>query len=172
MHRSTLRFAFVLASLCACGSSEDGAQPAKTEPAGPASAQAPAVQAAPAAPKGPAPAKIEEPMFRLAAEGDAHYGADQDAKFKVTLTALGGYHVNQDYPIRIELTAPDQVKLKKPTLGRPDAASFGEQSASFEVPFSAAKGEHEVSALVDFAVCTAETCVPDQRRLGLKLSVM
>jgi len=148
------------------------------EASGPAAAPAPAAPAAPVAakapeaPKGPPPSSIQENTFRLALESDPSYGEGKDGKFRVVLTAMGGYHVNQDYPIRVDLSGSEALKLKKSSLGKPDAAAFGEESARFDVTFSAQKGTHPVSAVVDFAVCTKETCVPDQRTLALNLNVM
>ena len=73
--------------------------------------------------------------------------------------------------IALDLKAPAGVKLDKPSLAKPDAAEFGEHKARFDVPFSAEKGAHQLSANVDFAVCTPETCVPDQRTVAVSLSV-
>ncbi len=158
---------FGIVSAVACGGPET---PAATEPAGPA----PVVQAPPvaSAPKGPPPASIQENTYRLAFETDPAYGDGKDGKFRVVLTAAGGYHVNQDYPIRVDLKAPAGLKLTKASLGKPDATQFGEEAARFDVSFNAPKGTHTVEALVDFAVCTKETCVPDQRTIALNLQVM
>lgn len=110
-------------------------------------------------------------MFRLALEPAPQYLAGQAASLRLVLQAKGGYHVNQDYPIRVDLKAPAGLKLAKSSLGKPDAAAFGEQSASFDVGFSADKGAQYVSATVDFAVCTADTCVPDQRTVATAVNV-
>lgn len=139
-------------------------------------------QPAPAAPPSAAPAAaavaplekkpvIEEPTFRLALSGAPTYTAGQPQTLKLGLSARGGYHVNQDYPIRVDLKGPAAVTFTKASLGRPDAASWGESDAAFDVGFTAQPGTHELLADVDFAVCTAETCVPDQRTLALSIDV-
>ena len=62
--------------------------------------------------------------------------------------------------------------MAKSQLERPDAAEFGEKAARFDVPFTPAQaGEHTVQAKVRFAVCTPETCVPDERTLALAIAV-
>lgn len=132
------------------------------------SASAPAPAAKQAEPPKPS---IEDTTFRLALTGKPDYAAGKESAVDLVLEARGGYHVNQEYPIRIDLKAPASVKLPKPSLGRADAAQFGEERARFELPFSADKGTHELLANVDFAVCTKETCVPDQRTLALSLEV-
>src|SRR5262245_25922201 len=146
-----------------CSSGESSA------PAPSANAQAPAVVAPqPTAPAGPT---IEENIFRLAFEGAAPFTAGQPGGLKVVIEPRGGYHLNQDYPVRVDLKAPAAVKLAKPSLGKSDAASFGEKNAAFDVGFTADKGSHDLSATVDFAVCTAETCVPEQRTIAIALNV-
>ena len=139
--------------------------------------------APPAPPSEPAPvapvAKVAEPpkpsiddtTFRLTLVGAPEYAADKDSALELTLEARGGYHVNQDYPIRVDVKAPAGVKLAKASLGKPDAATFNEQQASFKLPFSASAGAHDLTAVVDFAVCTKETCVPDQRTVALAFQV-
>ncbi len=156
--------------LTACGGSGDATSSAAAP--SPSSAVAPTPAPAAEAPKGPPPASIQENTFRLALEADPAYVEGKGGKFRVVLKAMGGYHVNQDYPIRVDLSGPESLKLDKRSFGKPDASQFGEEAARFEVPFSAQKGTHEVSATVDFAVCTKETCVPDQRTVALNLQVM
>ncbi|MDB4975661.1 MAG: hypothetical protein JWN48_4002 [Myxococcaceae bacterium] len=138
-------------------------------------APAPAVQAAPTAalPKpleAPKPT-IEDNTFKLSLVPATGYNGSKEGKVELTLEARGGYHVNQDYPIRVDLKAPADVKLDKTTLGKPDAAEFSEHSARFELPFAATSGAHDLVATVDFAVCTKETCLPDQRTVALALQV-
>jgi Disulphide bond corrector protein DsbC len=164
MQRSFLRET-CCAGLCvlavaACSKSEPKPAPA-----------APAAPAPVAEPKSAPQPSIEDNTFKLALVSEPEYSAGAPARLSLLLEAKGGYHVNQDYPIRVDLKAPAGVKLQKPSLGKPDAAEFGEHKARFEVPFSAEKGSHQLSADVDFAVCTPETCVPDQRTLAVSLSV-
>jgi hypothetical protein len=159
------RNSIVLTLLCVvgCGGGE-------SKPAEPASAQPPAPVAA-AEPTKPAGPVVEENIFRLAFEEAKPYTAGQPGALKVVIEPRGGYHINQDYPTRIDLKAPAAVKLAKPSLGKVDAATFGEQNARFDVGFTADKGSHDLSATIDFAVCTAETCVPEQRTIAIALNV-
>lgn len=158
MSRAT--YVLLLAALTACSRSESAAN------------GSPAVQATPvaAAAEPPKPV-VEDTTFRLVLTGEPSYTAGSDAKLALTLEARGGYHVNQEYPIRVELKAPSEVKLGKASLVRADATQFDEQVAKFELPFSASGGTHELQATVDFAVCTKETCVPDTRTLALAVQV-
>jgi hypothetical protein len=162
-----MRDPFVVATvlclgLCACSKSEAPA---------PTPSSAPAAAPTPVAPQSPAGPSVEDNTFKLSLVSEPEYSAGSAATLKVVLEARGNYHVNQDYPIKIDLKAPAGVTLPKSSLGKPDAAEFGEKIARFEVPFTATAGAHELSADVDFAVCTPETCVPDQRKLAIKLAV-
>ena len=143
----------------------------KSEPSAPTPAPAqpltPAAKAAPAA----ATPSIEEPTFKLALVSGTAYSAGTPGTLELVLEARGGYHVNQDYPIKVQLKGPASVTLPKPSLGKADAAEFGEHKVRFELPFTAQPGPCTVSADVDFAVCTAETCVPDERTLALSFDV-
>lgn len=151
----------VLSNLVGCSKSEAPV----AAPAAPVAEKAPAP--APAAPPGPS---VEDGTFKLALVSEPSYAAGAASKLTLVLEARGAYHVNPDYPIKIELKAPG-VTLPKPSLGKPDAAEFGEKIARFELPFTAAAGAHQLVADVDFAVCTPETCMPDQRQLAVSLAV-
>ena len=159
---TNLGLAALLLGAGACNKSE----PSAPTPA-PAQPLAPAAQAAPAA----ATPSIEEPTFKLALASDTALSAGAPGTLKLVLEARGGYHVNQDYPIKVQLPAPAGVTLPKPSLGRADAAEFGEHKVRFELPLTAQTGPCTVSADVDFAVCTAETCVPDERTVALSFDV-
>lgn len=160
--RKTIPLLVSLWAVAGCSSKEQSAP----EQAPPAPVAAPEV--AQAAAKAP---RIDDTTFHLALESAPHYSAGQPASVRVVLEARGGYHVNEDYPLRVDLQAPPGVKLDKATLAKADAAEFGEERARFDVGFSAEAGEHELLATVDFAVCTKETCVPDRRTLAVALKV-
>lgn len=159
-----MRDSFVVATVLCLGL----AACSKSEAPAAAPAPSPAPAAAPQSPPGPS---VEDNTFKLSLVSEPEYSAGNAATVKLVLEARGNYHVNQDYPIKIDLKAPAGVTLPKPSLGKPDAVEFGEKVARFEVAFTAPAGAHELSADVDFAVCTPETCVPDQRKLAIKLAV-
>lgn len=155
-------------------------------PAAPSDTPTPPTPAEPAAnghPGTPAPtdvaptafdgATVRDVGFELRATAGGPYHAGQAGTFGVTLTPGAGYHVNEEYPIRVELTAPAEVTLPKATLARADAADFGPTKAHFEVPFTAAvEGERRVQLTVGFAVCTPERCMPDERTLSVVLPIV
>ena len=154
---------------CDTGSEPD----APVEPAAePAPAEAPPPAAAPAKPAAEAGPVVEEPIFRLAMDTGEQYESGKPGAFQVTLVGKGGYHVNQDYPTKVAVTAVEPVTVDKPTLGKADAKEFTEEKALFEVPFNVASaGEHKVTCKVDFAVCTEATCVPETRTIAAVVNV-
>jgi hypothetical protein len=113
----------------------------------------------------------DEPSFELRSELAGPYTAGTEGHFAIRLTPRGNYHVNQDYPLSITLTAPSGVTFPHPTVDRAQATTMTEQLAAFDVPFTSAAGAQHVRALVDFAVCTPERCMPDTRTLAIDLSV-
>lgn len=113
----------------------------------------------------------EDARFELRATATGPYRAGEPAIFAVTLTPRGEYHINQEYPIEVRVTAPAAVTLPKATLARADAAEFADAKARFDVPFTATAGTHALEVKVDFAVCTPSTCEPTDRTLSLSLPV-
>ena len=163
--RSTILIASLpIASLVwtACG----GETAPTNDPAGdPQANEAPR----PEAPPGPL---VDDPTFELRATAAGPYAPGQEGRFEIRLTPKGRYHVNQEFPMGITLTGPSGVSLPPGELGREAAAQFGEQIARFDVPFTAsAAGQHQVQARVSFAVCTPESCMPDERTLAFVLPV-
>lgn len=128
---------------------------------------------APAAPEAPAgPTATGESFELTTTTNEAAYPSGQLAQFGIQLVGRDGWHVNQEFPISVELRAPTGVTFAKSTLERGDAAEFGDESARFDVPFTpTAAGQHAVEAEVFFAMCTDSNCVPEQRTLALNLAV-
>jgi hypothetical protein len=90
----------------------------------------------------------------------------------LTIRAQGSWHVDPRTPLRIDLAAPDALRLEKTTLRKKDAANPGDESPRFEAPFTAlAAGSHEVRAKVDFFVCSSDACVKQVRDVVIPVSV-
>lgn len=160
---------FTLLSALTLAGCADAPEP--TPPEAPASGEAaPAPTPEPAAPAGPT--ATGESFELTTSTSDTAYPSGQLAQFGIHLAGREGWHVNQEFPISIELTAPSGVTLAKSSLERADAAEFGDESARFDVPFTPNEaGEHAVQAEVFFAMCTDSNCVPEQRTLALNVAV-
>ncbi|MDD9940357.1 MAG: hypothetical protein OXU20_04745 [Myxococcales bacterium] len=142
------------------------------EPTPGASAADEADKAAAEKPPAELAASASDPSFQLSLKPAGPYAAGKLGTFVVDLEPRGEYHVNEEYPMSVTVSAGEGLNLPKKELKKDDAAEFGEKRARFEVPFTpATTGEHRVQAHVRFAVCTPETCVPDERKLALALPV-
>jgi len=127
---------------------------------------------APAAEEGPAGPEASGDSYALRAQGQPGYASGALGSYQIELEGRGGWHVNQDYPIRIALAEVEGLSYPKAELDRADAADFGDERARFEIPFTATgAGTHQAQAHVHFAMCNPENCVLLDRRLALDLRV-
>lgn len=132
--------------------------------------QAEAAAEAPAEPSGP---KIETGSFVLeVSPAQPRYAAGKAGELEIALESRGEWHVNQEYPIRVDLKAAPGVTLPKAELVKDDAKEFGEEKVRFLAAIEpASAGEHEVTCDVSFALCTEENCILEKRTLAMVLEV-
>ncbi|HJZ85582.1 MAG TPA: hypothetical protein VKN99_10445 [Polyangia bacterium] len=115
----------------------------------------------------PVPSTAKKYTLDVDAPKEVKVGAK--SSFRIVIKPAAGFHINQEFPLEIALSAPD-VKLGKDRLAKPDAKPFSEGEARFEVDFSAAKpGLHDFSARARFAVCTDKDCWPVRDGLTWKV---
>lgn len=115
---------------------------------------------------------VADATFELKLTPGGAYKAGELGHVVLSLTPKGEYHVNQEYPMHISFRGPSELTFPKTEIEKNDAVEYTESVAKYDVPLTpTAAGEHRVVADVDFAVCTEETCVPDQRKLALALTV-
>jgi hypothetical protein len=121
----------------------------------------------------PAGPRIETGSFMLeVAPTQPGYAIGKAGEVEIALEGRGDWHVNQEYPIRIDLKAPPGVAFDKTELVRDDAKEFGEEKVRFLAGLQpSAAGEHAVSCDVSFAMCTEENCILEKRTLAMKLKV-
>ncbi|MBW2189750.1 MAG: hypothetical protein JRG93_09210 [Deltaproteobacteria bacterium] len=127
------------------------------------------------APVGPS---IETGSFLLSvapvssASGQSGYAIGKAGQVEIALEGRGEWHVNQEYPIRVDLRAAPGVALKKNELGKDDAKEFSEDKVRFLAAVEpSAAGEHEVTCDVSFAMCTEENCILETRTVAMQLKV-
>ena len=121
----------------------------------------------------PAGPTIETGSFLLAvAPSEGGYKIGKAGEVEIALEGRGEWHVNQEYPIRIDLKAAPGVSLQKNELVKDDAKEFGEQKVRFLAAVEpSAAGEHEVTCDVSFAMCTEENCILEKRTVAMQLKV-
>ncbi|HET7755385.1 MAG TPA: hypothetical protein VFK85_15860 [Anaeromyxobacteraceae bacterium] len=93
-------------------------------------------------------------------------------KLVFTIHPRGEWHVDPRTPLRIDLTAPEGLKLAKERLGKKDAATPNAEAPRFEAPFTAVSaGTHVAKAKLDFFVCSATACVKQVREVSVPVTV-
>jgi hypothetical protein len=85
----------------------------------------------------------------------------------VEVRGADGYHINDLYPVALELqasgaTAPAQLR-------RADAAEVSQHRAAFRVPVRVTDAGAEVHGTARFAVCSAQNCVPHEQAFAVNL---
>jgi hypothetical protein len=135
-----------------------------------AAADAPTDAEKPHEPAGPS---IETGSFLLAVTpAQPGYKIGKIGEVEIALEGRGEWHVNQEYPIRVDLKAAPGVALKKNELVKDDAKEFGEDKVRFLAGVEpSAAGDHEVTCDVSFAMCTEENCILEKRTVAMQLKV-
>jgi len=119
-----------------------------------------------------APPRVETPTFVLELVAPSSASTAEPSAISITLEGRGGFHVNLEYPIRIELGSSEGVALAKTTLAAADARELNEERARFETPARwSGPGRHWLAARVQFAVCTPDSCVPREEALAISIDV-
>ena len=104
----------------------------------------------------------------------AKAGAEATAAIK--LTPGTGYHISQDFPIKLTLDAPAGVKLAKAELlagkgEKGDADTFNEKLLAFAVKATADKpGSYEIKGVFKFGVCDDQSCHPKKQPITIALA--
>lgn len=112
------------------------------------------------------------------------YAAGKEGSFEVVVTALGDFHINDDYPAKFKTgTAPADVTYRLTTISRKDnkdqftgdaCAKDKEHACALhvKVPFTAAKaGKYKVGGTFNVGVCSAANCIMEKIDLELDVDV-
>jgi len=165
----------ILSSLAALAACERGAPAPKASEHDHSQHRLAAAEAPTDAKKSDEPAgpSIETGSFRLAVKPtQPEYTIGKAGEVEIALEGRGDWHVNQEYPIRVDLKAAPGVALKKNELVKDDAKEFGEDKVRFLAAVEpSAAGDHEVTCDVSFAMCTEENCILEKRTVAMQLKV-
>src|SRR3954471_6391323 len=94
------------------------------------------------------------------------------ATASLTITAKAGWHVNEEAPITVALTAPAGVTVQKAKLTRADLAHSTKETARFDIPVSATEaGKKTINAEARFVLCQEQACKPVKETLALALDI-
>jgi hypothetical protein len=118
----------------------------------------PAVPAAPVAPPTAPTAAVNGDHYLLNANVTHPPAVPGDVSLTVEVHASDGYHVNNLYPVALDLTPTNATSQTQ--LRRADVAQLSQEVASFRVPVHVTGSGASLRGTMRFAVCSAEQCVP------------
>ncbi len=163
------RFALVVLALAA----SSGCQRTPPPPPPPPAVEPPAHPAAQPAAQPVAQAEASGPRaefttasYRLAAVIAPGADAAAPASLTVELHGEGHFHVNDQYPVALELDVRDG-STPKASLRRADAAEFTQRALRYVAAIQRAGARTVVHGRLRFAVCSAENCVPESQNFAV-----
>jgi hypothetical protein len=120
-----------------------------------------------AAPAGAPAGNTPDSSFKLAVAAPAPGAVGAQAVARVTVTPGTGWKMNEEYPTKLVVQAPDGVTVVKAEQVLADAAAFDPHQLAFDVKVTAAKaGTYPVTGTLKFAVCTDATCDPKKQTIA------
>jgi hypothetical protein len=164
-----------------CANNEPAAKPA-----GDANSSAPKSSDAPAEPGAIAGKPVEGEGKPAVAPGDGGSGAKEYAleivpaaakvgepsQVSIKVVPQGPWHMNLEYPTKLEVVAPAGTTVAKPSLAKADAVTLDEQSCEFAVSFTPEDaGTKKFTGEFKFAICQDEACVPKTETLEFDVTV-
>lgn len=116
--------------------------------------------------------KAEEGTLAIEVPKDAKAGAEVTAK--ITVTPVGPYHINKEFPTKLTFETPAGVTLAKAQLtagghekAKGDAEVFDDTLLAFTVKLTpAASGNHTITGKFKFAVCDKDTCLAKSEQIS------
>jgi hypothetical protein len=90
----------------------------------------------------------------------------------IAITPVGKTHVHPQAPLKVTLAASPGLSFAKASLGRGDLSDPKAEAPAFKVPFkAAATGAQELTAKVDFFICSDQWCVKQIREVKVAVDV-
>jgi len=88
------------------------------------------------------------------------------------LRAADGRKINDDYPIKIAVAAPDGLAVAKATLESADAVARDERHAAFAIGVAGTSaGDRRLDLDIRFAVCSDVACELQHRTVAVPITV-
>jgi hypothetical protein len=107
---------------------------------------------------------------KLASPDKVTTGAKGSATLEIT--PKKGWHLNDEFPYKLTVTAPAGAKVAKPEQGKKDTVSFSHETMKWAIDFSATTaGDKAFTGKVKFAVCTETSCDPKKEELAFNVKV-
>jgi hypothetical protein len=114
----------------------------------------------------------ETDTYIVKADVPADLASGAEAVVTINLLPKTGWKINQEFPTKLKIKAPEGITLSADSQGAAEAESFTEKQALFKVKCSPeGAGAKEFAADFRFAVCTDATCDPKKAELAWTLNV-
>jgi len=95
-----------------------------------------------------------------------------EGTLSIAITPLQKTHVHPQAPLKVTLTATPGITVAKASLGRGDLPDPKAEAPVFKVAFrAAAAGAQELTAKVDFFICSDQWCVKQIRDVKVAVDV-
>lgn len=95
-----------------------------------------------------------------------------EGTLSVVITPVEKTHVHPQAPLKVTLAATGGLSLAKAALGRGDLADPKAEAPRLAAPFKAtAAGAQEITAKVDFFICSDQWCVKQVREVKVPVAV-
>lgn len=96
----------------------------------------------------------------------------EESKVSIRVIPQGEWHMNLEYPTKLQIEPPSGTTIAKPKLEKADAVKLDEQGCEFAVAFTPAEaGTKTFTGEFKFAVCQDEACVPKTETLQFEVAV-
>jgi hypothetical protein len=96
----------------------------------------------------------------------------EEGQVTIRVVPSADWHMNLEYPTKLQVTAPAGVAVAKPKLGKDDAVKLDEQNCEFAVKYTPSEaGDKTFTGEIKFAVCQDTACVPKTETLEFQVAV-
>jgi hypothetical protein len=96
----------------------------------------------------------------------------EEGKISIRVIPQGEWHMNLEYPTKLQIDPPDGITVAKAKLDKADAVKLDEQSCEFAISYTAAEaGAKTFTGEFKFAICQDEACVPKTEKLQFEVAV-
>lgn len=114
----------------------------------------------------------ETETYIVKADVPAETASGAETTVTINLLPKTGWKINQEFPTKLKVKAPEGVAVNADTQSAKEAEKFTEKQALFKVSCSPeGAGAKEFAADFRFAVCTDATCDPKKAELAWTLNV-
>ncbi len=111
--------------------------------------------------KGTSPGEVrikkEDYMIKVFVPASVEPG--KEAKLKLVIRSVSPWKINQKFPFKVALSAPEQVTLKKTVYKKADASRVETERVVFFIPFTVGSaGQFDIGMKIDLSVCKEDLC--------------